>query len=195
MSFFETYGKEIFALAVPLLTWVLNTFFKARAKLFLSSPHNFTFLIAQPITDAQGVTIPMHNVTTSSIMLRNAGRETATKVEFVFNWKPEYINIWPSRHTTEHTEADNRYIVILDSLAPNETVGFELLAWNKALPTLLVARSDQCVAENIEMYPQPMVKDWLRRTAMFLIFAGLTLTVYLAILLIQFLVLKTPLGH
>jgi hypothetical protein len=49
MTFLETYGKEIVALFVPLLTWVLNTFFRAKARLFLANPHTFTFLVQQPL--------------------------------------------------------------------------------------------------------------------------------------------------
>lgn len=195
MSFLQTYGKEIVAILVPIITWTLNTIFRARAKLFLSSPHNFTFLIQQPLTGADGAQIsPTQTIHTSSLVLKNAGRETATKIELVFNWKPLFINVWPSRHFTEHTETDNRYILIFDSLAPNETVGCELLSVNVALPALIVARSDQCVAQTIEMYPQPVVKNWQRRVGIFLVLSGMALAVYLAILLLQFLVLKTPLG-
>jgi hypothetical protein len=54
MAFLETYGKEIVALLVPLVTWSLNTFFKAKAKLLLATPHTFTFLVQEPLRDQQG---------------------------------------------------------------------------------------------------------------------------------------------
>lgn len=193
MSLLETYGKEIVSLFIPLITWVLSTFFKARAKLLLASPHNFTFLVQQPLQDQQGNLIsPTQNVYTSSFMIQNAGRETATKVELVFNWKPQCINVWPMRHYQEHTEPDNRYVMIFDSLSPNETVGCELLSVNNQLPALITARSDQCVAQTINMYPQPEIKNWQRRVGVILALAGLALVIYLAIVLLQFLVLKTP---
>ena len=196
MAFLETYGKELVALLVPFITWTLNTLFRAKAKLLLASPHSFTFLVQQPRLDAQGNIIsPAQTVQTISFVLRNAGKETATNVELVFNWKPLCLNVWPSRHFAEHTEPDNRYVLIFDSLAPNEVVGCELLTINDQLPVLITARSDQCAAQTIEMYPQPVVKNWLRRVGVFFMLAGLALVVYMAILLLQFLVLKTPLGH
>jgi hypothetical protein len=105
------------------------------------------------------------------------------------------LNIWPPRHFTEHDEPDRRYVLIFESLAPQEVVGCELLTVNSNLPEIIVARSDQCTAQKIEMYPQPVVKNWHRRVGTILVLAGLALIVYLVILLLQFLVLKTPLGH
>lgn|ERR1700690_33267 len=196
MTFIETFGKEITALLVPFIAWLLNTFTRAKAKLFLSIPHRFTFLVQEPIRDAEGnITIPVQTVNTISIWLRNVGRETATNVEIVFNWKPLCLNVWPSRHFTEHTEADNRYIIIFDSLAPNESVGCEILTINSEMPALIIARSDQCVAQRMDMFPQPTIKPWRRQVNMLFMLAGLGVIAYLAILLLQFLVLKTPLGY
>ena len=196
MTFLEIYGKEIVALCVPLVTWALNAFFKAKARLLLASPHTFTFLVQQPLLDQQGNQIaPSQTVHTRSLMVWNAGKETATKLEWVFNWKPLCINVWPSRHFEEHTEPDNRYVMIFDSLAPNEYLGCELLSINAELPNLVIVRSDQCVAQTINMYPQPVIPNWRRRTAVALMFAGLALAVYATIVLFQFLVLKTPFGN
>lgn len=195
MTFLETYGKELVSLLVPIVAWILNTFFKAKAKLLLASPHTFTFLVQQPLLDAQGNTVaPAQTVHTRSLMVSNAGKETATKVELVFNWKPLCINVWPPRHFEDHTEPDNRYVMIFDSLAPNEYVGCELLSINNELPNLMTVRSDQCVAQTINMYPQPAVPNWQRRLAVAFQMAGLGLAVYALILLLQFLVLKTPFG-
>ncbi len=196
MTFLETYGKEIVAVLVPLLTWVLNTFFRAKARLFLANPHTFMFLVQTPLLDPQGNQIaPRQTVHTRSLMVWNAGKETATKVEWVFNWKPLCLNVWPSRHFDEHTEPDNRYIIIFDSLAPNEYVGCELMSINAELPNLVTVRSDQCVAQSINMSPQPVLSNLQRRIRTALKLAGLALVVYLTILLLQFLVLKTPFGH
>lgn len=41
----QTYGKEIFALLVPFVAWVLNTLFRSRAKLIIARPHAFTFYV------------------------------------------------------------------------------------------------------------------------------------------------------
>lgn len=196
MTFLETYGKEIVSLLVPVVTWLLNGFFKAKAKLQVALPHQFTFLVQQPRIDAEGHELsPTQTVKTNSFIIRNAGRESATKVELVFNWKPMCLNLWPVRHYEEHIEPDRRYVLIFDSLAPSEVLGVEVLAVNDDLPNLVTVRSAECTAQNISMYPQPVVSNYLRIAATVLMALGLASAVYLAILLVQFLVLRTPLGH
>jgi hypothetical protein len=86
MLFLQPYGKELVALCVPLITWALNTLFRAKAKLVFASPHTFTFLAQQPRMDHQcNVISPTQTVHTRSMLPWNSGREAATKVEWVFN--------------------------------------------------------------------------------------------------------------
>lgn len=196
MQFLELHGKEIVALLVPFIAWILNAFFKARAKLQVATPHQFNFIIQQPLIDKDGKQIaPTQIVRTSSLVVNNAGRDTASKIELVFNWKPMCLNLWPVRHYSEHVQADGRYVLIFDSLAPNEFVGCEILAVNGELPNLITVRCDQCVAQNVAMTPQLTVSNWVRITAGFLAALGMAAAVYLIIVLLQFLVLRTPFGH
>jgi hypothetical protein len=195
MEMLQQYAKELFALFVPVLTWVLNNWFRAKAKLQLARPHGFTFIVDQPLLDAEGNVISQkQTVHTVSHVISNAGRETATGVELVFNWKPLCINIWPARHFSEKTESDGRYVMMFDSLAPNEQIGFELLSINSDLPSLINARSNQCTAQTIAMYPQPILTPWKRKLAVFLLFSGIAFAVYIGILVLQFLILGTPYG-
>jgi hypothetical protein len=196
MTFLETYGKEIISLLVPIVTWLLNGFFKAKAKLQVALPHQFTFLVQQPRIDDEGHEIsPTQTVKTNSFIIRNSGREPATKVELVFNWKPMCLNLWPVRHYEEHIEPDRRYVLIFDSLAPDEVLGVEVLTVNEDLPNLVTVRSAECIAQNISMYPQPVVGNTVRIATTVFMALGLAAAVYLAILLVQFLVLRTPFGH
>jgi hypothetical protein len=105
------------------------------------------------------------------------------------------INIWPLRHYEEHTEADGRYVLIFDSLAPGEYLAVELLSVNVDAPALVTVRSTECVAQQITMFPQPVVSNAARITLTILLALGLAAAVYLAIVVIQFLVLRTPLGR
>ena len=196
MSFFETYGKEIFSVLVPIVTWGLNSLFKAKAKLQVALPHQFTFLVQEPLINAEGKEISnTQTLKTSSFIIRNAGREPASKIELVFNWKPMCLNLWPVRHYKEHIESDNRYVLLFDSLAPKEVIGVEILSVNYDLPNLMNVRSAECIAQNIDMYPQPVLSQWKRIIASFFVGLGLSTAVYLSIILVQFLVLRTPLGH
>lgn len=195
-EFLRTYGKEIFAAAVPILVWILNYVFRARAKLLYAIQHQFVYLIQEPLHDADGNIISAtQNATTRSLTLTNTGRATATKVELAFNWKPLFLNVWPPRHFEEIEEPDGRYVMKFDSLAPDEFIGCNLLSVNAELPNLVTARSDQCTAKEILMYPQPHVENWKRRLAVFLVFVGFATSIYFLVVLLQLLVLKTPVGH
>ena len=196
MSVLQTYGKELFALAVPFITWALNRFFRAKAKLLVAAPHSFTFLVQEPLRDAQGnVVQPNQTVHTQSVLLRNAGSETATDVELVFNWKPLCINFWPVRGYADRVLADGRYSVRFESLAPREAMGCEIFTINAELPVLLTARSNECVAEPINMYPQPVFPMWRVRIFVALALLGLGAFTYLLISLLQYLILATPFAH
>lgn len=119
MDFITKYGKEIVSLIVPFITWFLNVGIKAKAKLIWASPHSFTFLVQEPLHDDEGnVVKPTQKVCTASIRVINTGRETANKVELVFNWKPQYLNLWPVRHYEQKTDQDSRHILIFDNLSP-----------------------------------------------------------------------------
>jgi len=194
MNFLTTYAKEIIALLVPLVVWVLNTRLKSKPRLVWWSPHAFNFLIQEPLRDAQGnIIAPTQLVKTASILIMNMGREPAHKVEIVFNWKPQYLNIWPIRSYSEPATPDNRHVLIFDSLSPKETLNIELLAAaQNTLPELINLRCDQCLGANIAMAPYPVLQKW--KVNMFLTCAlfGVAAIIYIAIVVLQFILLETP---
>ncbi|MDD4978499.1 MAG: hypothetical protein PHI29_07695 [Gallionella sp.] len=193
MDFISTYGKEIVALVVPFITWFLNVGIKARAKLIWTSPHAFTFLVQEPLKDGNGAILQTtQKVSTASIKVINIGRDTASKVELTFNWKPHYINLWPVRHYEQKTDQDGRHTLIFDNLSPKEEIGLEIMSINCDLPQLLVVRSAECTAQNAPLMWNHYVAPWKIHIARLLLFVGIGATVYGLIALIQFLVLKTP---
>ncbi len=195
-DFFIQYGKEIFATLVPVIIWVLDVVFRARARLQVAEPHTFTFLVENPLHDDEGNLVSnTQTVHTRSVTVQNSGRETATNIELVFNWRPLCLNVWPSRAYETITAPDNRYILKFSSLSPGETLGCEALSVNADLPALITVRSDQCQAKFVPMYPQPVASRAKRMVVGVLLFLGMATAVYLSILLVQFLVLQTPLGR
>jgi hypothetical protein len=193
MDFFQTYAKELVALLVPFVTWLLNAPQRHKPRLVRGTRHAFTFLLHVPQLDEQGNQVKAaQNVLTASVMIQNIGKVTAKNVEIVFNWKPQYLNMWPSRHIEEKTEADGRYCLMLSSLAPGEYLGMELLAINASLPQLITVRSDECVAIEVQMEPQPVRPVWKQRSAIFLQWFGLAAAAYAVLVILQWLVLKTP---
>jgi hypothetical protein len=188
-NFLSTYTKEIVAVLAPFIAWILNNRFQNRARLIQSTHHAFTFLIQQALIDHDGKQIsPTQTVNTASVSVFNAGRQVANKLEVVFNWKPQHLNMWPSRHYTENTSPDGRFSLNFDNLAPRETIGFELLAVNSQLPTMVTVRSDQSVASNLPLVPQPIQPRWKIVLAVWLMFTGFAANVYFFTLLLQVIV-------
>jgi hypothetical protein len=103
----------------------------------------------------------------------------------VFNWKPAYFNVWPLRHYTTLDHPDGRFSLVLDSLAPKELFGMELLAVNRDLPDLCTVRSEQVESLERLMLPQIVYPGWAKAIVAWLMFAGLVTTVYLLLALVQ----------
>ncbi|WP_338886814.1 hypothetical protein [Aeromonas rivipollensis] len=193
MDIFQTYGKEIIALIVPFVTWFLNVGIKARAKLIWASPHSFSFLVPEPLRDANGIEVSSKQlVNTASIKIINIGRETANKVELVFNYKPQFLNLWPVRHFEQRSADDGRHSLIFENLSPKEEIGLEIMAINGELPHVLLVRCAECTAKNVSIVWFRHVEQWKIKTGQFLMMAGLGSLVYILITLVQYLVLKTP---
>lgn len=189
------YGKEIVSLIVPFVTWFLNVGVKARAKLIWTTQHAFTFLVQEPLRDAEGKVVrPSQSVYTASVRVINSGREVAHQVELVFNYPPQYINLWPVRSYDVRSDKDNRHMLIFENLAPKEEIGIEIMSINYDLPALIQVRCAECIARKVDLMWFVKVPPWRFGVARFLVFVGFATTVYCLITLIQFLVLKTPLG-
>jgi hypothetical protein len=184
MSLLETYGKEIFAVIVAAVPWLLDRF-KGKVRLQYSQSHSHNFLVQQPLFNPDGEVIrEVQTANTRSFIVHNAGRETSTKVEIVFNWKP-ICNIWPLRHHTEHVMADNRYAIVFDSLSPRESISLHILAVNGELPMLMTVRSDQAFAEYIDTHPMQVVSRFKVRVFTAMFYIGLFTCAYILLFSVQ----------
>ncbi len=193
MNFLSAYGKEIVSLVVPLITWLLNSGLRARAKLIWASPHSFYFLVQEPLRDPDGnVLSPSQRVCTASIKVINVGRETANKIELIFNWKPHYVNLWPVRNYEHKTDQDGRHTLIFDNLSPREEIGVEIMSINGDLPELLLVRSAECTAKNVSLSWVGQMSSLRINIARTLLLLGASTFIYWVIVLVQFLVLSTP---
>lgn len=180
------YSKEIGALVIALVVAIFTRAIQPRAKLIHSVRHQFHYLLQEPIRDHEGqVVSPTQNVKIMSMSTFNAGRSTATKVELVFNWKPQFFNVWPLRHYEEREHSDRRFSIVLESLAPKESFGVELLAVNREIPGLCNVRSEQCESVEKEMKPQIVVKRPLMVLLWTFLIVGFVTTIYLMLSLIQ----------
>lgn len=192
MNIFAQYGKEIFAFVVPIFTLILNKYFKNSAKISYGELHQFTYLINQPLLDQKGdVVTPSQTVHTQSYVFKNEGREAATGMEVIFNYAPMYLNIWPSRFYSVKNDSENRYIMVFDYLAPKEVIRCEVMAINTQVPMLLSVRCKEGIAQSMMLAPQKVFHPAFINFIRFLIFLGSGSLIYILVILLQWLLLKT----
>lgn len=192
MNIITQYGKEIFALFVPVFTLILNKFFKNNAKITYGKLHQFSYLLNEPLLGEHNEVInPKQVVHTQSFMFSNVGREPANAVEIVFNFRPMYINIWPSRHYVVKEDAEGRQVLVFDYLSPKEMIRCEIMSINRDLPELLSVRCKESLAKCIIIVPQQSYSPLLINLIRFLIFLGSVSFIYFVMVSLQWLLVKT----
>jgi hypothetical protein len=193
MNILSQYGKEIISILVPLITFILNTFFKGTAKVSVGELHQFSFLIEEPLRDENGdIVKPKQIVNTKSYVIFNEGREAAKDFELIFNYKSDmHLNIWPVRPYTESYDPNGRYVLTFGYVAPKENFRCEVLSVNAELPELLTARSQQGLSRTVLLYPQKVMNKYFIKFIQCCIFLGMASFVYFFILLLQWLITKT----
>lgn len=192
MDLLQAYAKEIVALLVPVLTWLLSSQ-RGKPRLIRAVRHAHTFHINQPLLNEAGVQIQSsQELQTASIVVHNLGSKKANNVEIVLNFQPMFVNFWPLRNKTIKPQEDDRHVIVYDTLAPGEFVGMELCSINRPLPMVVNVRSDEGPASEVRLTQLPAVPNWKRKLFVALMFLGLGTAVYLLLVLVQFLVLKTP---
>jgi len=196
LEFAQTYAKEIVALLAPILTYASNRLSRGRAhQLAWGTRHQHVFVVQEPLLGNDGEQIAAsQNVRTVSVVVHNQGKQPLTNVDLVLNYKPMYHNVWAPRVYEEQFDVDKRYTMKFASFAPNEWITIELLSINKDLPALVNLRSDQCVGKQMQISVRPSVNAWYARAVMGLALVGTFATAYGFLLLIQFLVVSTPVG-
>ena len=193
MELIQQYAKELVAILVPFISWALNRAQHGEARLVRGVRHAHSFLVEQPLIGPDGAQIaPTQIAHTASVVSRNVGRKSATNIELVFNFKPMCINFWPIRTKGEVVQPDGRVAYVFNSLARDELLGFELLSVNHDLPQLVNVRCDQGAAKEVRLIQNQQLANWKIMALQGFALLGMAAAAYLVLLLIQFLVLKTP---
>jgi len=192
MNILSTYGKEIFAILVPIFTLIINKFFKNTAKVAYGELHQFSYLLNEPMKDENGSDSTQKKVVnTQSYIFTNEGREPATSLEIIFNYAPMHLNVWPVRPYTVKLNEDGRHIMIFDFLSPKEIIRCEIMSINEPLPVLLSVRCKEGLANRVMLAPQKLLNPFFIKFLSFLVFLGAATFVYFIVLILQWLLLKT----
>src|SRR3989344_5195530 len=178
MEFMNIDWVIVATIAAPIITlfvgvWV-NRRFENRPILISYFGHVSSFRHTPP----EGQLMVVH---THSVVLRNAGRASATNVRLRHIDLPSF-DIWPQLvHRVEDLPGGAREIVI-PTLVPGEQVTISYLYF----PPLTVQqindgiKCDQGFAQAIPVLLQRQYPRWFNRTVVFFLFVGLVASVYLA---------------
>jgi hypothetical protein len=119
-------------------------------------------------------------VHTHSVVLRNAGRQSATNVRLHHANLPEF-NIWPTVVHNIETLPDGSQDIVIPALVPGEEITISYLYF----PPLVVGqinagvKCDQGLANQITVLLQRQFPPWFNRTVMALFLVGLVTVCYL----------------
>ena len=114
-----------------LLPHLILRLLQPRSKIIWSEPHTFTYLL--PRAKELGGTF---NVFTKAIYLQNVGKQSASDVQVICNYEPQYYNLWPPLPHETETMDDKRFVIRANSLGPKEWFQIEILS-EELLPNVL----------------------------------------------------------
>lgn len=81
--------------------------------------------------------------------------------------------------------------MLFDYLAPHESIRCEVMSINTDLPSLLTVRCKEGIARNITLVPQKLLHPALIHFCQLLLFLGSVTLVYIVVVFLQWLLLKT----
>jgi hypothetical protein len=125
-------------------------FLQPKAKLFFWAPHTFYF---QLIDENVGIL-------TQAITLQNLGRQSAKNIQIIFDKKPDFYAFEPKRDYIEKEEK-GQFLIMFDSLGPQEFVTLQMLSHKTMAPNLSNIRCESGIAKELKfqitkVFPAPI---------------------------------------
>ena len=168
----------VVAVTMPIITLffgvLINRKFESRPVLITYYSHISSFQINPPDQEVTAV----H---THSVVLRNAGRKSATNVRLHHHHLPDF-NIYPSvAHQTE-TLPDGSRDIVIPTIVPGKELTVSYLYFPPAVYTDINRgiESDEGLATEIPVLLQRIYPNWFNVSALVLMLVGLVTLGYLA---------------
>jgi hypothetical protein len=108
---------------------------------------------------------------TLTVFVQNVGRAVAESVEVHFNYKPEHFQIWPTLNYDTATNPENRFTLIVSTLAPRKYFTLELLSVRQ-LPDVLRVRTKAGEGKKVDIAPSEVFPLRVRRIFLLLMWLG-----------------------
>lgn len=173
--------KEVFGsgfvqtLLIAAITAFAANFFRSKGKLVWSVSHQHLYRIPSLIDDGE------YPVRTQQIWFQNIGRLPIDDIEIILNWRPQHFEIWDPRQYTLSTLPDGRLALHFPTLNSNEFFRLSMIDTINDLPIVLNVRWRGGVGKQIAMAPHQIFSPWIIWGLRFLIIAGATALIFLAL--------------
>lgn len=179
IEYFQENPEILGAILSPVIGFIIASYFQAKVRLFHSPIHSYSYLINQPRLDENGNEVSPHQVVhTTSFTIYNGGRQSATMVDLIFNFKPQHFELAPPRPFDGKTNEDGKYVIRFENLAPNEEVSFEILGINQEVPHLRNVICREGVARTRQIQWQPQFSDSIKLILGLLAIVGIATSGY-----------------
>jgi len=179
------YSKEIASVAVAVLGVIGKWVTKSRASMVYASRYNLTHLLPPFRNEAGDITVASPVLKAHGFIVRNNGKEPLSDVIIVLNWEPQSLNVWPARPYEPVQGDHNRYSLTFTTLSPGEELFIETIAVHAPMPEILLVRSREALAREIQLVPMPAISKWRVRCVQLLCFAGVAAFVYISLWLLR----------
>ncbi|WP_069055160.1 hypothetical protein [Bosea sp. RAC05] len=112
-------------------------------------------------------------VHTRDLIIKNAGRLIAEDVEFVLNYPPMHVAMYPPVNHQVINQPGDRQIFRIERLNPQEFVLLSLLQTKIAVPDIVSVRYKGGPGKQIQMVPMRAYPNWFNVTAFVLFILGI----------------------
>lgn len=106
----------IISLVITVAAGIILRLLQPKSRIIWSEPNGFTYLLDRPAEQGGG-TFTVH---TKTVFVQNVGKKFSEGVEVIFNWEPQYYNIWPALPHETETMPDKRFVLRAKTLGPKE---------------------------------------------------------------------------
>lgn len=166
-------GPAVLSVVATVAGGIILAWLQPKVKIIWSEPHLFTFLVRPPDDPPQ----PAFSVSTRTVFVQNAGRQSANGVEVILNWEPDTYNVWPTLPYQTETIADGRFVIRVQNLGKREWFRIEMLS-SRELPQVVRVRSPDGVARQVEMGPMRIMPHWFNLGILVLTVIGIFAIIY-----------------
>lgn len=141
-------SPNIVAAILTFILTIIHRIAQPRPKIVWGTSHGFSFIV--PRTDPPGPDFLVH---TQTVFIQNVGRESASDIEVILNYRPHNLSLWPQLVYSTTSNPENKYIIKIENLGRREFTQIEMLHSVGDMPAVLRIRTPRGECKQAPMAP------------------------------------------